>query len=119
MVYPPTIVDEPVVKDTNIDQTILDELFGIEQIKRYQDVLDQTSDEINKHRYDENASYGNLEEEDNDQNPKVEDIDLAELPDLSQYEAMIDWDDLPDEGHLTDKEKQKHNSTQDLNINKV
>jgi len=117
MVYPPSFYDEPVVKDTNIDQSILGELLEVEKIKRYQGIFDQTSDESNHQQFHEIASIKDFEEEDDDQDPEIDDVDLAELTDLSEYENMIDWDDFPDEADLTQNEKQFYNGTKDLDIN--
>jgi predicted Zn finger-like uncharacterized protein len=119
MVYPPAFYDEPVVKDTNIDQSILDELLKVEKIKRYQGILDKTSDEINNQQFDEIASIKDLEEEEDDQEAEIEDIELAELPDLSEYENMIDWDEFPDEADLIENEKQFYNSIRYLDINET
>jgi hypothetical protein len=117
MVYPPAFYDEPVVKDTNIDQSILDELLKVEKIKRYQGILDKTSDEINNQQFDEIGSIKDFGEEDDDKDPEIDDIDIDELSDLSEYEDMIDWEELPDADDLTEHEKQFYNGTKDLDIN--
>ena len=119
MVYPPAFYDELVVKDTNIDQSILDELLKVEKIKRYQGILDKTSDEIHNQQFDEIASIKDFEEEEDDQEAEIEDIELAELPDLSEYENMIDWDEFPDEADMIENEKQFYNSTRYLDINET
>ena len=110
MVYPPAYTDEPIVKDTKIDQSILDELFEVKQIKRYQSILDQASDVINSQRFDEIASFQDYEEK---EDPKIEDINLPELPDLTEYEDRIHWTEPPDAEHLTDGEKKFYYSNQD------
>ena len=116
MVYPPTIEDDPVVQDTKIDQSILFDLFKLEQTAKDKGILPDASKIFNNQRVDEIASINDLEEEEDDQDPEIENIDLAELPDLSEYEDMIDWDNPPDDDDFTDHEKQFYNKTQDLDI---
>ena len=115
MVYPPSVEDEPVVQDTNISQSVLFNLFNVEQTARDKGLLPDVSKIFNGHRFDEIATIKDFEEED-DQDPEIEDTDLDELPDLSEYEDMIDWDEQPDAENLTDGEKKFYNGTQDLDI---
>ena len=117
MVYPPATAAEPVLKETNIDQSILFDLFKVEQTAKDKGIITDTSKIFNINKVDEIASFRDLEEEDDDQDSEVEDIDLAELPDLSEYEEMIDWDIPPDADDLTENGEQFYNSTQDLDIN--
>ena len=119
MVYPPTIEDDPVVQDTKIDQSILFDLFKLEQTAKDKGILPDASKIFNNQRVDEIASINDLEEEEDDQDPEIENIDLAELPDLSEYEDMIDWDESPDSENLSDGEKTFFNGTQDLDINEA
>lgn len=114
MVYPPAYADEPVVKDTKIVQSILEELFEVEQIKRYQGIIDQTSEEINNHSFEEIASVRDYEEK---EDPEIDGLGLPELTDLAEYEDMVEWDNPPDEDDLTKHEKQFYNRIQDLDIN--
>ena len=116
MVYPPAYADEAVLKDTKIVQSILEELFEIEQIKRYQGIIDKTSEKIDNHSFEEIDSVQDYEGK---EDPEIEDMELPELPDLTEYEDMIDWDDLPDESDHTGHEKQFYNNTQDLEVNDV
>jgi hypothetical protein len=118
MVYPSDFADEPIVNDTNIDQGILEEIFEIEQIARHQDILDQTADKANSQRVNETAFIEDFDEK-GDPDAKVDDSQYAELPDLSEYENMIDWDDLSDEGDLAEHEKKLYNSFQGLNSNQA
>jgi len=117
MVYPPASNEEPTVKDTKIDQSILGELFEVEQINKYTGILDQTSGAITNRVIDENVSIEDFEEEEEDS--EIEDIEYADLPDLSEYEEMIDWDEPPDAENLTEGEKKFYNSTQDIDITDV
>ena len=50
MVYPPTPKDEPIVRNTNIDQSILFDLFDVEQTNHAKWILDHTSEVIDSFR---------------------------------------------------------------------
>ena len=117
MVYPPTHSEEPIAKDTNIDQSILFDLFKLERKSRANGILDQASEEPNSQRAEEIASIQDFDQEEPDSESK--NGEYADLPDLSEYDAMIDWDEYPDADDLTEHKKQFYNSTQDLDINKT
>ena len=109
MVYPPTFNDEPILQDTNIDQSILFDLFKVEQKDWAKEVFDQTSAMMNSHRVDEIASIEDFEEE--EEYPDVAGkTEYPELPDISEYEKMIDWDDIPDTEDFSEGEKHFYNS---------
>ena len=93
MVCPQTLKSEPIIQDTNIDQSILFDLFQVEQKDWAKEILDQTSAMMNSHGVDEIASIEDFEEEDPES--EIENIEYPELPDLSEYEEMIDWDESP------------------------
>jgi len=93
MVCPQTLKSEPIIQDTNIDQSILFDLFKVEQKNWAKEILDQTSAMMNSHGVDEIASIEDFEEEDPES--EIENIEYPELPDLSEYEEMIDWDEFP------------------------
>jgi predicted Zn finger-like uncharacterized protein len=117
MVYPPTLNEEPIVKDTNIDQSILFDLFNLERKSRANGILDKTSEKFKSRGVEEIASIENFDQEEPD--PENENGEYADLPDLSEYEALIDCGEFPDEADLTEHEKQFLNSTQDLDINEA
>ena len=119
MVFPPAHTDEPVVQDTNIAQSVLFDLFNVNQTARDKGLLPDASTIFNGQRFDEIASINDFEEEEDDKDQEIEDTDLDELPDLSEYEDMIDWDEQPDSENLTDGEKKFYNGTQDLGINEA
>ena len=119
MVYPPAINDDPVVKVTNINLSLLDRLFEIEQTNMVKSILVQTSEGIKLHSIDEKASIVDFEEEEDDQDPEIEKIDPAYLPDLSEYENMIEWDDPPQKDNLTDGERIFYNGKQDIDVNEI
>ena len=116
LVCPSSIEDEPVVQDTNIAQSVLFDLFNVEQTAKDKGLLPDASKIFNSHEFDEIASIKDFEEEEDDQDPEIEDIDLDELPDLSEYEDMIEWDEPPDSEIPTDGERKFYNGTQDLDI---
>jgi len=109
MVYPPTLNREPIVKDTNIDQSILFDLIKLERKGISNGIPDQVSDEI--------ASIEDFDQEESDSGS--ENSEYADLPDLTECEDMIDWDEYPDEEALFEHDKQFYNSTQDLDINET
>jgi predicted Zn finger-like uncharacterized protein len=117
MVYPPTLNDKPTVKDTNIDQSILFDLFKVERTNRANGIHNQTTDVLKSHRADEIASINDFEEEEDGQASTDGSLDYSDLPDLSEYEDIIDWDESADADDLTEQEKQFYNSIQDLDIN--
>jgi len=117
IVYPPATAAEPVLKETNIDQSILFDLFKLERKSRANGILNQTSEKFNSQTVEEIASIEDFDQEEPDS--ESENGEYADLPDLSEYEAMIDWDGFPDEDDLTEHEKQFYNSTQDLDINEA
>ena len=119
MVFPPAHTDEPVVQDTDIAQSVLFDLFNVDQIARDKGLLPDASKILNSHGINEIASINDFEEEEDGKDSDIEDIDLAELPELTEYEDMIDWDEPPDAKNLTDGEKKFYNGTQDLDINEA
>lgn len=116
MVYRPTLNEEPIVKDTNMDQSILFKLFKVERTNRAREILTQSTDVMKRNVIDEIAS---IEDFDEAPDSESENGDYADLPDLSEYADMIDWDESPDASDLTEHEKQFDNSTQDLDVNET
>jgi len=119
MVFPPSLDNEPVVQDPNIAQSVLFDLFKVDQTAQDKGLLPDASKIFNSHGIDEIASYRDFEEEEDGQDSDIEDIDLTELPELTEYEDMIDWDEPPDAENITDGEKKFYNGTQDLDINEA
>jgi hypothetical protein len=120
MVYPPTFNNDPITRDTNIDQSILFDLLRVEQKVRVKGALEENSEAMNHLEVDEIASIEDFEEEEPDLEIEGEGIEHADLPDLAEYEKMIDWDDVPDPEDFADSEKKFYDDgTQSLDINKV
>lgn len=118
-VYPPAINDEPVVKVTNINLSLLDRLFEVEQTNTVNSILVQTSEGINIHSIDETASIEDFEEEEDDRYPEIENIYLAEFPDHTEYEDLIEWDYPPNKDNPTDGERIFYNGKRDIDIHEV
>ena len=118
MVYPPDFYGSPVIQDTNIEQTILDELLEMQNQS-----LNRVSD---KKRFDEChlAMVDDINPIENDREEELlsETAECAELPDLSELEKMIDWDDIDDVNDLEvspAKPNYNPNETQELDINRL
>ena len=97
MVHRPSFAEEPIAEDTNIDQSILRDLYSTRQGFKAESALEEISEEWNSF-----LDQGVLAIE-NSGAEKVEDLDSngddresIDLPDLSEYESMIDWGDNTD-----------------------
>ena len=62
-VYPPGYDDKPITRDTNIDQSILFDLFKVEQTDRSKKVPDKNTGLTLSHGVDEITSFRDFEEE--------------------------------------------------------
>ncbi|MCK5102313.1 MAG: zinc-ribbon domain-containing protein, partial [Cyclobacteriaceae bacterium] len=82
MVSPQTLKSEPIIQDTNIDQSILVELFEVEQKFRATQVPDKNSTVMSKYEADEIAS--------------IEDIDQSILFELFEVEQKFRATQVPD-----------------------
>ena len=116
MVSPPAIDAGPVLKETNVDQKILFDLFKVEQTAKAKKIITDTAKIFNINKVDEIASFRGFEEEEDDHDPEIENIDLAEFPDLFEHEEMIGWDEIPEVENLTNCEKKFYSSTQNKDI---
>ena len=97
IVFPQDDFEQTVVQDTNIDQSILNALFRMENPPGTALPIDDIAEEWNSL-----MARGVLPIEDFDQEATGEydlnelDAECGGLPDLSEYEAMIDWGDNAD-----------------------
>ena len=94
MIYPPDNSGLPVTEDTHIDQSILDDLFEMQNDPAARTSISRFSDEGHSTKVDSNKSVGDFGDQDSDIAP--DEIEYADLPDLSELEKMIDWDDTKD-----------------------
>jgi len=94
MVHQPGFTEEMIVEDTNIDQSILEDLFSMEHATRTELPFDDISEEWDKLLAEGVLSIENFDEEvaaESDSN--TVDTECTDLPDLSEYESMLDWGD--------------------------
>lgn len=94
IVHPQEFNEQPKTQDTNIDQSILDSLFSLEHATRTELPFDAITEEWNNlfaqgvltiKDFDEEVAEGS--------DSNTIDADSTDLPDLSEYENMIDWEE--------------------------
>ena len=94
MVYRPSFAEEPIAQDTNIDQSILNDLYSIRpepQAELPVDELFEESDDYDVPSLTSIKDFGEEAKKESDSN--TDDHAFADLPDLSEYENKIDWND--------------------------
>jgi hypothetical protein len=97
MVYPPDYDEQPIVEDTNIDQSILYELFVIEKsFPAPEACLDEIILENDDYEVPDLNPIEDFDEEQGHFYTKNN--QSTDLPDLSEYERMIDCDDADPRG---------------------
>ena len=97
IVHPQEFNEQPKTQDTNIDQSILDDLFGMEQSTRTQLPLDEISEEWNYLFEQGVLTIKDFDEEVSEaSDSNAVDNECTDLPDLSKYENMIDWESNED-----------------------
>lgn len=107
-----TDFDELVSQDTNINQSILNDLFEMESALAAKAVMNQSSEKTNNLRANRIRSIEDYAEEAFDSNTK--NVDGADLPDLSAFEEMIDWDEVSETEEITSITAQNNYRAQDL-----
>jgi hypothetical protein len=118
MVHRPGFAEAPIVQDTNIDQSILNDLYFIRpelQVELPVDELIEESDDYEVQSLTSIKDFGDEAQVEPD--PNTEDFKFANLPDLSEYENIIDWDDNKDSGESSATERQNNNRTVNLKLN--
>ena len=110
MVYPPDNSGLPVTEDTNIDQSILDDLFEMQNDPGAKISFFEFSEEGHSAMDDNSRSVGDFEDQDSGSAP--DETKYADLPDLSELEKMIDWDDIKDIDDPPAKSNQDYDDTQ-------
>jgi hypothetical protein len=118
MVHRPNIADEPIAQDTKIDQSILNDLYPIrpELIDELPvDDISQESDDYVVQSLISIEEFGEEAQVETESN--TEGSNLANLPDLSEYENKIDWNDNEDLGESSATKRQKNNSTVNPKLN--
>lgn len=97
MVFPnPDAWETPVTQDTNIDQSILNDLLEMEANSGAQVPTEIVPEERCSSIFE--CVKGTDATPEEEANSEINDKDCADLPDLSDLEKMIDWDDTDDPG---------------------
>ena len=110
MVFPPDCYGKPVTQDTNIDQSILSDLFEMQNDPPARLSIGKLSEEGPSTMVEPSMSG---EDSGNDNSSSLPDeTEYADLPDLSELEKMIDWDDVNDLDESPAKSNQDYNDPQ-------
>ena len=94
IVHPQEFNEQPIGEDTRIDQSILFDLFGLEHPSRTELPLDDIAKEWNSLLDQGVFSIEDFDEETVEEfDSSNVDTECEDLPDLSEFENMIDWGD--------------------------
>ena len=94
MVHRPSFAEEPIAQDTNIDQSILNDLYSIRPEPQAELTVDELFDESDDYDVPSLTSIEDFGEEAKKESASnTDDQAFADLPDLSEYENKIDWGD--------------------------
>lgn len=101
IVHPPDYGEQPITKDTNIDQSVLFDLFNMQHMRKTKVTIDEISEESDNYEVESLMSIEDFEEEeaqveDEEFDSNNEGVEYADLPDLSEYEKIINWEDDTD-----------------------
>ena len=112
MVHRPDIADEPIAQDTKIDQSILNDLYPIRPELQDELPVDEIFQESDDYVVPSLISIDEFGQEAHvELDANTEGFNLANLPDLSEYENKIDWNDNEDLGESSATRRQNNNST--------
>jgi hypothetical protein len=120
MVHRPSFAEEPIAKDTNIDQSILYDLYITRPELKAELPVDEISEETDDYVVKSLISiedFGGEALKEPDSN--TEDFRLAELPDISEYENVIDWGDTANSEEPSAAKQQNNKSTENSKLNKI
>jgi hypothetical protein len=94
MVFRPSFAEDPIARDTNIDQSILNDLFSIRPKPPTELSADELFEEFDDYDVPSLTSIEDFgEEAKKELKSNTEDTAFADLPDLSEHENLIDWGD--------------------------
>ena len=97
IVHPQEFNEQPRTQNTNIDQSILDDLFNMEYKPRTRLPLNEISEEWNNLLEQGVLTINDFDEQvAEESDSSTADNECTDLPDLSEYENMIDWEDNED-----------------------
>jgi len=112
MVHRPNIADEPIAQDTKIDQSILNDFYPIRPELQDELPVDEIFQESDDYVVQSLISIEQLGEEAQvEPDSNTEGFNLANLPDLSEYENKIDWNDNEDLGESSATKRQNNKSS--------
>ena len=95
--HPQEFNDQAKTQNTNIDQSILEDLINMQPAGSSELPLDEISENWNDFFSQGALSIDDFEEKvAKDSYPNTAGTDGTNLPDLSEYEEMIDWGDSAD-----------------------
>jgi hypothetical protein len=92
----PDVLESLVTQETNIDQAILNDLLEMHDGSGTLVSVNDLSEESCSSMFEILKGPDGLPEENPAEN--INEMDYADLPDLSDLEKMIDWDDLDEPG---------------------
>jgi hypothetical protein len=94
MVHRPSFAEEPIAEDTNINQSILTDLYKTKHEIETELPINESPKEPEDYVVQSLVSIDDFEEEAGEEPPPdFEDLNHTTLPDLTEYENMIDWGD--------------------------
>ena len=97
MVHRPSFAEEPIAQDTKIDQSILDDLYGARRKTKAELAVDKIPDDPDDFEVPSLISVQDFDEEASEESySDVEDTENNGLPDISEYEDIIDWENNTD-----------------------
>jgi len=91
--------EQPIIQDTNIDQSILFDLFKMQHVPKTKVAFDEISEESDDYEVESLMSIEDFDEEVAE--AEDEEVEYTDLPDLSEYEDMINWGDNTDSGETS------------------
>ena len=107
IVHPQEFYEQPKTQDTNIDQSILDDLYCMEHAVSSDLPFHVINEEWNNFFAQGALSIDDFNEEvAESSDSKTVNADCKDLPDLSEYENMIDWEDITDSGEPSSARRQ-------------
>ena len=120
MVHRPSFAEEPIAQDMNIDQSILNDLYSIRPKPRAElpvGDLYEESDDYDVPSLTSIEDFGEEAQIEPDSN--TDNFNFTNLPDLSEYENMIDWGENKDPGELSATKQQNFFRTVNPKLNRT
>lgn len=113
MVHRSSFIEEPIAQDTNIDQSILNDLYCMRHELKSEFPVDEPFEESDDYVVESLTSIEDLGEKAQEEpDSNTEDFRLADLPDLSDYENIIDWEENTNSEKSSSAKQQYNNGTE-------